>query len=111
MASKTDTLMGQLQQLINQSPSFTEEDKRRLMERLLQLNEQEMEKAITAFEWEKQQWNNIKINDTKNLEWIRDYVVLSAKKINDMARGMADEMEKKESATALQESEQFIKNL
>ena len=101
----------ELKKLIAESQSFSESEKQQLLERLPNLNTEEINEAIDVFKDEQAKWLELDKKDQQDLAYFQEFTQKSKKEMEKMSQEIIHKTEVQETEKESAEAEELLKSL
>jgi hypothetical protein len=101
----------ELAELIKGSPSFSEDEKRRLLEKLPTLDAKKTKEATELLGVERIQWEKQRNDQQNQIQYFPKFVQASKREVDKKLREFAREKERDESETEKMGAQNLIKNI
>ncbi len=100
-----------LQKLITESRSFEKIEKEQLIEKLPQLNDEEIRQAIEVFNGEKEKWKAVDEQDKKDLKLFQQFSETSKNNLKKTSKELIKKTEESEEKEDIIGAEELLKSL
>jgi hypothetical protein len=100
-----------LKELINNSPSLEDDERKLCIDKVAGLNDDEVDEAIEVLEWEGEKWEELRKDDEVSLSIFNKYVDESNKEIDKDYRQVVKKIEGRKTKEDSKKADQLLKNL